>query len=190
MKKHKIIISGGGTGGHIFPALAIAKELEKKHKGIDFLFVGASNRMEMQKVPAYGYNIIGLWISGFQRKFTVRNLFFPLKLILSLFHSIYIIKKFNPDLVIGTGGYASGPILFVAAKLKIPCLIQEQNSYPGITNRLLGNRVNKICVAYDNMQRYFPEEKIIVTGNPIRQNILNFDKKNLVLMILSLKINQ
>ncbi|MBR76426.1 MAG: undecaprenyldiphospho-muramoylpentapeptide beta-N-acetylglucosaminyltransferase [Flavobacteriales bacterium] len=178
MKKHKIIISGGGTGGHIFPALAIAKELEKKHKGIDFLFVGASNRMEMQKVPAYGYNIIGLWISGFQRKFTVRNLFFPLKLILSLFHSIYIIKKFNPDLVIGTGGYASGPILFVASKLKIPCIIQEQNSYPGITNRLLGNRVDKICVAYDNMQRYFPEEKIIVTGNPIRQNILNFDKKN------------
>ena len=177
MKKHKVIISGGGTGGHIFPALAIAKELEKKHKEIDLLFVGASNRMEMQKVPVLGYKIIGLWISGFQRKFTFRNLFFPLKLIVSLFHSIYIISKFNPDLVIGTGGYASGPILFVASKLNVPCLIQEQNSYPGITNRLLGNRVDKICVAYDNMQRYFPKEKIIITGNPIRQNILNFDEK-------------
>jgi len=178
MKKHKVIISGGGTGGHIFPALAIAKELEKKYKEIDLLFVGASNRMEMQKVPVNGYNIIGLWISGFQRKITIRNLFFPLKLIVSIFHSIYIIKKFNPDLVIGTGGYASGPILFVASKLKIPCLIQEQNSYPGITNRLLGNYVDKICVAYDNMERYFPKEKIIITGNPIRQNILNFNKKN------------
>ena len=178
MKKHKVIISGGGTGGHIFPALAIAKELEKKYKEIDLLFVGASNRMEMQKVPVHGYTIIGLWISGFQRKFSIRNLFFPLKLIVSLIHSIYIIRKFNPDLVIGTGGYASGPILFIASKLKIPCVIQEQNSYAGITNRLLGNRVDKICVAYDNMQRYFPKEKIIVTGNPIRQNILNFYKKN------------
>jgi len=178
MKKHKVIISGGGTGGHIFPAVAIGKELEKKNKKIDLLFVGASNRMEMQKIPSLGYKIIGLWISGFQRKFSIRNFLFPIKLILSLFHSIYIIKKFSPDLVIGTGGYASGPILFVASKLNIPCLIQEQNSYPGITNRLLGNYVDKICVAYDNMKKYFPNEKIIITGNPIRQNILNFNKNS------------
>ena len=158
MKKLKVIISGGGTGGHIFPAISIAKSLETKVKFIEFLFVGSKDRMEMQKIPEAGYTIKGLWISGFQRSFSIRNLLFPIKLISSIIKSRSIIRDFSPDLVIGTGGFASGPLLYVASKSGIPSVIQEQNSYPGITNRLLGRHVNKVCVAYDNMERFFPKK--------------------------------
>jgi len=180
MKKLKLIISGGGTGGHIFPAVSIAKSIEDKIDNVEILFVGANNRMEMKKMPEMGYKIVGLPIIGFQRKLNLRNLLFPFKLILSLLKSFFIIKNFKPDLVIGTGGYASGPLLLVASIFRIPSLIQEQNSYPGITNRILGVYVNKICVAYTNMERYFNHEKLVLTGNPIRKDILNFkNKKNL-----------
>jgi len=177
MKKLKVIISGGGTGGHIFPAISIAKSLEKKVKFIELLFVGSKNRMEMQKIPEYGYTIKGLWISGFQRSFSLRNLLFPIKLISSLIKSRNIIRDFKPDLVIGTGGFASGPLLYVASKRGIPSVIQEQNSYPGITNRILGRHVNKVCVAYDNMERFFHKKKLILAGNPIRESIINFKDK-------------
>ena len=177
MKKLKVIVSGGGTGGHIFPAIAIAKSLERKVDDIELLFVGAKDRMEMQKVPDSGYKIEGLWISGFQRSFSSRNLLFPFKLISSLIKSKKIIRKFQPDLVIGTGGFASGPLLYAASRKGIPSVIQEQNSYPGITNKLLAKSVQKICVAYDNMDRFFPKEKLIFTGNPIRKEILDFSDK-------------
>ena len=177
MKKLKVIISGGGTGGHIFPAISVAKSLEKKVKFIELLFVGSKNRMEMQKIPEYGYSIKGLWISGFQRSFSLRNLLFPIKLISSLIKSRNIIRDFRPDLVIGTGGFASGPLLYIASKIGIPSVIQEQNSYPGITNRLLGRHVNKVCVAYDNMERFFHKKKLILVGNPIRESIINFKDK-------------
>ena len=178
MKKLKIIISGGGTGGHIFPALAIAKANEKQVVDVEFLFVGAANRMEMEKIPNEGYKIIGLWISGLQRGFDRRNLLFPFKLLYSIWKANDVIKDFGPDLAIGTGGYASAPLLYMAAQRKIPCLIQEQNSYPGITNKLLARYVDKICVAYDRMERFFPSKKTIVTGNPIREDILGFERKN------------
>ena len=178
MKKLKVIISGGGTGGHIFPAISIAKSLDKKVKDIELLFVGAKDRMEMQKIPEAGYTIKGLWISGFQRSFSMRNLLFPFKLISSILNSWSIIRDFNPDLVIGTGGFASGPLLYVASKKGIPSVIQEQNSYPGITNRLLARHVDKVCTAYHEMERFFPKDKLVYTGNPIRENIVNFkDKK-------------
>ena len=155
MKKYRVIISGGGTGGHIFPAIAIANAIQKKNKNIEFLFIGSKGRMEMEKVPESGYKIKGLWISGFQRKLSLRNLIFPIKLFFSQLSAFRIIYTFRPDLVIGTGGYASGPILFAACIKKIPTLIQEQNSYPGITNKILSRYVNKICVAYDKMDRFF-----------------------------------
>ena len=177
MKKLKVIVSGGGTGGHIFPAIAIAKSLENKVSDIELLFVGAKDRMEMQKVPEAGYKIEGLWISGFQRSFSKRNLMFPFKLISSVIKSMKIVRRFKPDLVIGTGGFASGPLLFAASRKGIPSVIQEQNSYPGITNKVLSKYVNKVCVAYDNMERFFPKDKIIFTGNPIRKVILNFKDK-------------
>ena len=162
--------------GHIFPAIAIAKSLEKKVKDIELLFVGAKDRMEMQKVPEGGYKIKGLWISGFQRSFSRRNLLFPFKLISSVIKSRSIIRKFQPDLVIGTGGFASGPLLYVACKKGIPSVIQEQNSYPGITNKLLSKRVSKICVAYEGLDRFFPKNKIIISGNPVRQDLLNLEQ--------------
>ena len=178
MKQLKVIVSGGGTGGHIFPAIAIAKSLETKVKDIEFLFVGAKDRMEMQKVPDAGYKIEGLWISGLQRSLSSRNLLFPFKLISSIIKSKSIIKKFNADLVIGTGGFASGPLLYVASKKGIPSIIQEQNSFPGITNKILSKYVDKVCVAYDGMDKFFPKEKIVFSGNPIRKAILDFkDKK-------------
>lgn len=177
MKKLKVIVSGGGTGGHIFPAIAIAKSLENKVSDIELLFVGAKDKMEMQKVPEAGYKIEGLWISGFQRSFSRRNLMFPFKLISSVIKSMKIVRRFKPDLVIGTGGFASGPLLFAASRKGIPSVIQEQNSYPGITNKVLSKYVNKVCVAYDNMERFFPKDKIIFTGNPIRKAILNFKDK-------------
>ena len=167
----RILLSGGGTGGHVFPAIAIAKELQRRDSNRAFLFVGASNRMEMEKVPEAGYKIVGLWISGFQRSMSLKNLLFPLKLKMSILKSFFIILRFKPDVVIGTGGFASGPILWVATLLKIPTLIQEQNSYPGITNKILASRVNKICVAYPGLERFFPKDKIEVTGNPIRSEI-------------------
>ena len=170
----RFLISGGGTGGHIFPALSIAKEIERRYPESVLLFVGSSDRMEMEKVPAAGYKIIGLWISGLQRNLSSRNLLFPFKVISSLLKARKIIKQFNPDLAIGTGGYASGPLLFVAAKRGVPSLIQEQNSYPGITNKILSKHVQKVC---DNMERFFGKEKLIVTGNPIREDILDFDTK-------------
>ena len=177
MKKLKVVISGGGTGGHIFPALAIAKAIEKQVNDIEFLFVGAKDRMEMEKVPNEGYKIIGLWISGLQRGLDKRNLSFPFRLLHSIWKAKKIIKDFKPDLAIGTGGYASAPLLYIAAKRGIPSLIQEQNSYPGITNKILAKYVQKICVAYDKMERFFPIEKMIVTGNPIREDILGFENK-------------
>jgi len=177
MEKLKIIISGGGTGGHIFPAIAIARSIAKQRNDVDFLFVGAKNRMEMSKVPESGYKIKGLWISGFQRKLSLKNLLFPFKLFYSLLQAYFILIRYKPDLVIGTGGYASGPLLFQASIRGVPSLIQEQNSYPGITNRILARYVDKICVAYDNMQRFFPKNKILKTGNPIREDILNFNNK-------------
>ena len=161
MKQLKIIISGGGSGGHIFPAVAIAKSLLEKNKNIEFLFVGAKDKMEMEKIPNEGFKIVGLWISGFHRGEVLRNLLFPIKLIFSLIKSFILIKKFSPDLVIGTGGFASGPVLYMASKFKIPSLIQEQNSYAGITNKILSKHVNLICVAYENMDRFFPKSKII-----------------------------
>ena len=178
-KTYKIILSGGGTGGHIYPAIAIANELKRRYPNAEFLFVGAKDRMEMEKVPQAGYDIKGLWISGIQRKLTLKNLVFPFKLMSSLWKSRQIVKNFKPDVVIGTGGFASGPLLYVAASKKIPSLIQEQNSYPGITNKLLAKKVQKICVAYDGLERFFPTDKIIKTGNPVRQGLLDIETKTL-----------
>jgi UDP-N-acetylglucosamine--N-acetylmuramyl-(pentapeptide) pyrophosphoryl-undecaprenol N-acetylglucosamine transferase len=177
MGNHKFIISGGGTGGHIYPAIAIANELKLRFPKAEFLFVGAQDKMEMQKVPQAGYAIKGLWIAGLQRKLTMQNLLFPVKLISSLLKSRAIIKSFKPDVVIGTGGFASGPLLQMANSLNIPTLIQEQNSYPGITNKLLSKKANKICVAYENLERFFPNEKMILTGNPVRQDLIAIDSK-------------
>lgn len=174
---YKIILSGGGTGGHIYPAIAIANELKKRYPESELLFVGAKDRMEMEKVPQAGYQIEGLWISGLQRSLSLKNMMFPFKLISSLWKSRKIVKKFKPDVVIGTGGFASGPLLKIASGKKIPALIQEQNSYAGITNKLLGKQVQKICVAYDNMERFFPKGKIIKTGNPVRQDLLEIKSK-------------
>lgn len=177
-KTYKIVLSGGGTGGHIYPAIAIANELKNRFPNAEFLFVGAKDRMEMEKVPQAGYHIEGLWISGIQRKLTLKNLMFPFKLMSSLWNANNIVKSFRPDVAIGTGGFASGPLLYMAASKHIPCLIQEQNSYPGITNKLLAKKVQKICVAYDHLDRFFPNDKIIKTGNPVRQDLLDIDTKS------------
>ncbi len=179
MSNYKFILSGGGTGGHIYPAVAIADELKLRYPDAEFLFVGASDRMEMDKVPQAGYKIEGLWISGIQRKLTLKNLMFPLKLLISLLRSRKIIKTFKPDVVIGTGGFASGPLLQMAASKKVPSLIQEQNSYPGITNKLLGKKVNTICVAYEGLEKFFPKEKLRLTGNPIRKDLLEAKGKHI-----------
>ncbi|WP_452218929.1 undecaprenyldiphospho-muramoylpentapeptide beta-N-acetylglucosaminyltransferase [Lacinutrix undariae] len=180
MSNYKIILSGGGTGGHIYPAIAIANELKLRYPDAEFLFVGAKDRMEMEKVPEAGYEIEGLWISGIQRKLTLKNLVFPFKLICSLLRARKIIKSFKPDVVIGTGGFASGPLLQMATSKGIPSLIQEQNSFPGITNKILGRKVDTICVAYDGLERFFPKEKLIKTGNPIRQDLLELDDKQIL----------
>jgi UDP-N-acetylglucosamine--N-acetylmuramyl-(pentapeptide) pyrophosphoryl-undecaprenol N-acetylglucosamine transferase len=169
---YRFILSGGGTGGHIYPAIAIANELKKRHPNAEFLFVGAKDRMEMEKVPQAGYKIEGLWISGLQRKLTLKNLMFPIKLISSLLKAGKIVSKFKPHVVIGTGGFASGPLLRVASGRGIPCVLQEQNSYAGITNKLLKNKVAKICVAYDGMEAFFPTDKIVKTGNPVRGDLV------------------
>jgi UDP-N-acetylglucosamine--N-acetylmuramyl-(pentapeptide) pyrophosphoryl-undecaprenol N-acetylglucosamine transferase len=167
----RIIISGGGTGGHIFPAIAIANALMEMNSKNKILFVGASGRMEMEKVPAAGFEIVGLNISGIKRSLSLSNLKVPFRVLSSLWKARSIVRSFKPDVVIGVGGYASGPLLFASTMMKIPSLIQEQNSYAGITNRILGKRVRKICVAYDKMERYFPAEKIVLTGNPVRKDI-------------------
>ncbi len=177
MKKLKFMLSGGGTGGHIYPAVAIANELKSRFPDAEFLFVGAEDKMEMQKVPQSGYKIEGLWIAGLQRKLTLQNAMFPFKLLSSLWKSRNLIKRFKPDVVIGTGGFASGPLLQMANTLDIPTVIQEQNSYPGITNKLLSKKANKICVAYENLDRFFPKEKMILTGNPVRQDLIDIEGK-------------
>ena len=168
----RVIISGGGTGGHIFPAIAIANALKKIENETEILFVGAEGKMEMKKVPEAGYKIEGLWISGFHRKKMWRNIMLPFKVISSLTKSYRIMKNFKPDLAVGVGGYASGPLLQVANWMGVPALIQEQNGYPGVTNKLLSKKVQKICVVYENMDKYFPAEKIIITGNPVRDSIV------------------
>lgn len=177
MPSPKVIISGGGTGGHIFPAIAIANAIKKRHPNAEILFVGAQGRMEMEKVPAAGYPIEGLWISGLQRNLSLRNLMFPLKLVSSLYKAYSIVKKFKPHVVVGTGGYASGPMLKISSLLGIPTVIQEQNSYAGITNKLLGKSVEKICVAYEAMDRFFPKEKVVITGNPVRSEVVDIAGK-------------
>lgn len=171
MKKYKVIISGGGTGGHIFPALSIANALKEIDSEIVILFVGAIGRMEMERVPAAGYPIKGLPVAGLKRSLSLSNLALPIKLWKSIRGASKIIKEFNPDVAVGVGGYASAPLLWSAGRKGIPYLIQEQNSYAGLTNKLLGKKASKVCVAYDNMDRFFPADRIILTGNPIRKEI-------------------
>jgi len=174
---YRLIISGGGTGGHIFPAIAIANEFRERHPDAQILFVGAKDKMEMTRVPEAGYKIIGLWISGIQRKLTLSNLLFPIKLIVSYLRAMTIVKKFKPHAVIGTGGFASGPIMMAATRFGIPSVIQEQNSFAGLANKQVAGKVSKVCVAYDGMEKYFPKDKIVVTGNPVRKDILSVNTK-------------
>lgn len=176
-KPYRFIISGGGTGGHIYPAIAIANELKVRYPEAEFLFVGAKDRMEMEKIPQAGFKIEGLWIAGLQRNLSFKNLMFPLKLGASLVKSRGLLAQFKPDVAIGTGGYASAPLLKVAGLRKIPCLIQEQNSHAGVTNKWLSKSVAKICVAYDGMEKFFPSEKIVRTGNPVREDLLDVSEK-------------
>lgn len=177
-KKHRFIVSGGGTGGHIFPAVSIANELKRRYPDSDILFVGALGRMEMDRVPAAGYKIEGLPVSGFDRKNMIRNFRVLLNLAVSMVKARRIVKRFKPEIAIGVGGYASGPLLKAAAALGVPTLIQEQNSYAGVTNKLLAQKASRICVAYDNMEKFFPADKIVKTGNPVRQDLFNVDPKS------------
>lgn len=177
MAKLKVIISGGGTGGHIFPAIAIANAIKKQRPDTEFLFVGAKGKMEMTKVPEAGYEIIGLPIMGLQRRLTAQNLKFPFMLLKSASMAKQVVKRFKPDVAIGVGGYASGPLLRAAKKAKVPTLLQEQNSYAGLTNKILGKKANKICVAYDGMEQFFPKEKIVLTGNPVRSEVIKLEGK-------------
>ena len=190
--KLKVIISGGGTGGHIYPAIAVAQTLQKRlNNQVEFLFVGASNRMEMEKVPKAGYAIEGLWISGLQRSLSAKNLLFPIKVFSSVVKSLGIINRFKPDLAIGFGGYASGAMMYAATLKGIPTMIHEQNSYAGITNKILKNRVNKIGVAYDKMERFFPTNRIVKTGNPVRLDILQSgDKRDAAIQFFGLNQNR
>ena len=169
---YRIIISGGGTGGHIYPAISIAQALQAELADPDILFVGAKGKMEMKKVPEAGYKIVGLWISGLQRKLSLQLLLFPFKVVFSLINALKLIRTFKPDVVVGVGGYASGPLLRAATIKKIPTLIQEQNSYAGLTNKLLAKKVKRICVAHEGMEKYFPAEKLVVTGNPVRDGLV------------------
>jgi UDP-N-acetylglucosamine--N-acetylmuramyl-(pentapeptide) pyrophosphoryl-undecaprenol N-acetylglucosamine transferase len=179
MKKsiHKVVISGGGTGGHIFPAIAIANEIKNKYPQAEILFVGAKGKMEMEKVPQAGYNIVGLPITGFQRRLAFSNFVLPFKLVYSLLKAYFLLKSIKPNVVIGVGGYASGPILRVASFASIPTMVQEQNSFPGKTNRILSKVVNKICVAYDGLEKFFPKDKMVFTGNPVRNEMVSIDGK-------------
>jgi len=171
----RAIISGGGTGGHVFPAIAIADEIKRRVPTADILFVGANGKLEMEKVPKAGYPIEGLDVAGFHRKLTMRNLLFPVKLMKSLLRARSIVKKYKPDVAIGVGGYASGPVLKMAQRAGVPTLIQEQNSYAGVTNKLLAKGATAICVAYPAMERFFPKEKVLFTGNPVRTDIYDND---------------
>ncbi|MDX5321722.1 MAG: undecaprenyldiphospho-muramoylpentapeptide beta-N-acetylglucosaminyltransferase [Bacteroidota bacterium] len=177
MSLHRVIISGGGTGGHIFPAVAIANEIRAQHPDCNILFVGANGRMEMTRVPEAGYRIEGLDIAGLQRKLDPKNLLLPFKVIKSYRQARSILKKFDPQIAIGVGGYASAPLLFAAQRMGIPTLIQEQNSYAGLTNKILARRAQKICVAYEGMESYFPKDKIILTGNPVRGEMVQWKGK-------------
>ncbi|HAH23551.1 MAG TPA: UDP-N-acetylglucosamine--N-acetylmuramyl-(pentapeptide) pyrophosphoryl-undecaprenol N-acetylglucosamine transferase, partial [Prolixibacteraceae bacterium] len=172
MKKLKVIVSGGGTGGHIFPAISIANELKERLPEAEILFVGALGKMEMERVPAAGYRIIGLPVVGFPRKPSFKMLGFFMKLFQSMRLANKVIADFKPDVAIGVGGFASGPVLKAAVRKGVPTVLQEQNSYAGITNKLLSSKVKKICVAYPNMERYFPKEKIVLTGNPVRKHLI------------------
>jgi UDP-N-acetylglucosamine--N-acetylmuramyl-(pentapeptide) pyrophosphoryl-undecaprenol N-acetylglucosamine transferase len=172
VRPYKFIISGGGTGGHIYPAIAIANALKQRFPDAVFLFVGAKDRMEMEKVPQAGYPIRGLWISGFQRGQWIKNLLIPFKLLSSFFTAFRLLRSFRPDVAIGTGGYASAPLLRMASLIGVPSLIQEQNGYAGVTNTLLGRQVQTICVAYDRMDRFFPAKKLVLTGNPVRRDLV------------------
>lgn len=179
MKNYRIIISGGGTGGHIFPAISIANKLKQRYPSVEILFVGAENRMEMEKVPAAGYKIVGLPVSGFDRTHLLKNIKVACQLLKSLFKAYATIRTFKPDIAVGVGGFASGPVLRVSSWLGIPTLIQEQNSYAGITNKLLARSANRICVAYEGMDQFFPTDKIIITGNPVRHDLEEaLDKKD------------
>lgn len=171
-KSPRLIVSGGGTGGHVFPAIAIADAFKKKHHDAEILFVGAKGKMEMERVPAAGYPIEGLWISGFKRELSLDNLSFPFKLVSSMLKARRILKSFRPDAVVGVGGFASGPVMKMAAMMGIPVIIQEQNSFPGVTNKLVAPKASRICVAYEGMEKWFPKEKIVLTGNPLR-NMMN-----------------
>jgi UDP-N-acetylglucosamine--N-acetylmuramyl-(pentapeptide) pyrophosphoryl-undecaprenol N-acetylglucosamine transferase len=180
LKQHntlRVLIAGGGTGGHIFPAIAIASALQKKAFDARILFVGAKGRMEMTRVPEAGYHIIGLDIAGLQRSLNPKNLLLPFKICKSLAAAKKIVKRFKPDMAIGVGGYASGPLIWAAAQQKVPVLIQEQNSFPGLTNRILGKKAEKICVAYEGMDKYLPKHKLFLTGNPVREEVVNIADK-------------
>lgn len=177
LQPYRLIISGGGTGGHIFPAVAIANEFRSRFPSAEILFVGAEGKMEMTRVPEAGYKIIGLWISGLQRRLTLSNLLFPIKLLASYFRARQIVNQFKPHVVIGTGGYASGPIMIAATRKKTPTVIQEQNSFAGLANKQVAEKVSRICVAYDGMEKYFPANKIVITGNPVRKDILDIESK-------------
>ena len=172
----KVIISGGGTGGHIFPAVSIASKFKEFNPDSEILFVGAEGRMEMEKVPAAGFRIVGLKVAGLQRKMTLKNIVEDIKVSFRFLQSIRkaraIIKEFKPDIAVGVGGYASAPLLFAATRMKVPTLIQEQNGFAGLTNKMLGKRVDRICVAYEGMEKFFPADKIVLTGNPIRKVIV------------------
>ena len=174
-KKIRAIISGGGTGGHIFPALSIADKLKELNPQTEILFVGADGRMEMEKVPAAGYRIVGLPVSGLQRKLTLSNFALPFKVIKSVRMARKLIREFKPDIAIGVGGYASAPLLWAATRMGIPTLIQEQNGYAGLTNKILGKKALSICVAYEGMERFFPANRIVLSGNPIRKDIVPAD---------------
>ncbi len=176
-KSLKIIVSGGGTGGHIFPAISIANALKEIQPDVEILFVGAEGKMEMEKVPNAGYKIVGLPVAGFQRKLSLKTFTFFWKLFKSMMKARKVLKDFKPDALVGVGGYASGPMLKTAQKKGIPTLIQEQNSYAGVTNRLLAKKAKAICVAYEGMDKYFPADKIIMTGNPVRQDLVNLESK-------------
>jgi len=177
MKLERVVISGGGTGGHIFPAIAIADEIKRRNPDAELLFVGANGKMEMEKVPAAGYKIEGLTIAGFQRRITFSNFLLPFKIIKSLLKARSILKNFKPQVVVGVGGYASGPTLKAATLLRIPTLVQEQNSFPGKTNKMLSKNVNTLCTAYEGLERFFPKEKIVLTGNPVRSDMVKIDGK-------------
>jgi len=174
---YRLIISGGGTGGHIFPAIAIANNFRERYPDAEILFVGAEGKMEMVRVPEAGYKIVGLWIAGIQRRITLANLMFPIKLIASLWKARKIVKNFKPHVAVGTGGYASGPLMMAATLMGIPALLQEQNSYAGLTNKQLASKVRRICVAYPGMESYFPADKIVMTGNPVRKDIVDVASK-------------